>query len=121
MPHALLPEFVQRYLQCKQAAPSTAACIVVPGFLLPVMRPFLKGMHILKTYRKGSTLFDAPAVSGRRCAMAGTHWPVHVFTDAVMPTHTHHLLVNSATLCTRQLCISPQLCPLLLLLSLTSL
>ncbi len=88
MPHALLPEFVQRYLQCKQAAPSTAACIVVPGFLLPVMRPFLKGMHILKTYRKGSTLFDAPAVSGRRCAMAGTHWPVYMFTDAVMPTHT---------------------------------
>ena len=43
----LLPEFVQHYLQCKQAAPSTTACIVVPGFLLPVMRPFLKGMHIL--------------------------------------------------------------------------
>ena len=42
----LLPEFVQHYLQCKQAAPSTTACIV-PGFLLPVMRPFLKGMHIL--------------------------------------------------------------------------
>ncbi len=56
------------------------------AFLLPVMRPFLKGMHILKTYRKGSTLFDAPTASGKRRAMAGTHWPVHMFTDAVMPT-----------------------------------
>ena len=86
-PFTLLLEFVQHYLQCKQAAPSTTACIVVPGFLLPVMRPFLKGMHILKTYRKGSTLFDAPTASGKRRAMAGTHWPVHVFTDAVVPTH----------------------------------
>ncbi len=86
-PFTLLLEFVQHYLQCKQAAPSPTACVVVPGFLLPVMRPFLKGMHILKTYRKGSTLFDAPTASGKRCAMAGTHWPVHVFTDAVMPTH----------------------------------
>ncbi len=86
-PFTLLPEVVHHYLQCKQAAPSTTACIVVPGFLLPVMRPFLKGMHILKTYGKGSTLFDAPTASGKRRAMAGTHWPVHVFTDALMPTH----------------------------------
>ncbi len=86
-PVTLLLEFVQHYLQCKQAAPSTTACIVVPGFLLPVMRPFLKGVHILRTYRKGSTLFDGPTASGKRRAMAGTHWPVHVFTDAVMPTH----------------------------------
>ncbi len=56
MPRSLCSlEFVQHDLQCKQAAPSTTACLVVPGFLLPVMRPFLKGMHILKTYRKGST------------------------------------------------------------------
>ncbi len=86
-PFALLLEFVQHYLQSKQAAPSTTACIVVPGFLLPVMRPFLKGMHILRTYRKESTLFDGPTASNKRRAMAGTHWPVHVFTDAVMPTH----------------------------------
>jgi len=55
-PFTLLPEFAQHYLHCKQAAPSstkqhqaapsTTACIVVPGFLLPVMRPFLKGMNI---------------------------------------------------------------------------
>ncbi len=86
-PFTLLPEFVQHYFQCKQASPSTTACIVVPGFLLPVMRPFLKGMHILKTHHKGSTLFDAPTASGKRRAMAGTHWPVHVFTEAVLPTH----------------------------------
>lgn len=70
-------------MQCKLAAPSTSACIVVPGFLLSVMRPFLKGMHILNTYRKGSVLFDAPTLSGQRRALTGVHWPVHVFTDAV--------------------------------------
>ena len=74
-------------MQCKQAAPSTTACIVVPGFLLPVMRPFLKGMHILKTYRKGSVLFDSPTLSGQCHALTGVHWPVHVFTDAVPLTH----------------------------------
>ena len=47
------------------------------------MRPFLKGMHILKSYCKGST----PIASGKRRSMTGTHWPVHVFTDAVLPTH----------------------------------
>lgn len=86
-PFTMLLEFAQHYMQCKQAAPSTSACIVVPGFLLPVMRPFLKGMHILKTYRKGSVLFDAPTLSGQRRAMTGVHWPVYVFTDAVPPTH----------------------------------
>lgn len=85
-PCTLLPEFVQHYVQCKQAT-SSAACIVVPGFLLPVMCPFLKGMHIVKTYSKGSTLSDSPTASGKRRVMAGTHRPVHVFTDAVMPTH----------------------------------
>ena len=30
-PFTLLREFVQHCLQCKQAAPSTTACIVVPG------------------------------------------------------------------------------------------
>ena len=111
-PFTLLPEFVQHYLHSKQPAPSTA-CIVVPGFLLPVMRPSLKGMHILETYRKGSTLFDAPTASGKRRGMAGTHRPVRVFTDAVLPTHISPV---AATLCTRQLCINLQLCLLLLLL-----
>ena len=87
-PFTLLPEFVQHYLRCKQAASSTTACIVVPGFLLPACpHAFLKGMRILKAYRKGSTLFDAPTASGKRRAMAATHWHVHVFTDAVFHTH----------------------------------
>ena len=77
----------QHYMQCKQAAPSTSACIVVLGFLLSVMRPFLKGMHILKTDGKGSVLFDAPTLSGQRRALICVHWPVNVFTDAVPPTH----------------------------------
>ena len=74
---------MQHYLQCKQAAPSTTA---LPGFLRPVMRPFLKGMHILKTYHEEALLFDAPTASGKRHTMAKTPWPVHMFTDAVLPT-----------------------------------
>ncbi len=52
---------------------------------------------------------------------AGTHW-LYTCSLTLSCPHTYHLLlVNSATLCTRQLCISPQLCLLLLLLFLTSL
>ncbi len=86
-PFRLLPDFGQHHMQCKQAAPSTTACIVVPEFLLPVMRPFLKSMHIFTVSCKGSTLFDAPIASGKHHAMAGTHGPVHMFTDALEPTH----------------------------------
>ena len=46
--------------------------------------------HLKDLYKyicKGSTLFDAPPASGKRRAMAGTHWPVHVSTDAVLFTH----------------------------------
>ena len=51
------------------------------------MRPFLKGMHKLKTYCKGSVLFDVPTLPGQCRALTGVHWPVHVFTDAVLLTH----------------------------------
>ena len=54
------------------------------------MRPFLKGMQTFTTYRKESALLDAPKASGKRHAMAGTHWPVHMFTDGLMPSHTPH-------------------------------
>jgi len=59
----------------------------VRAFLLAVMRPFLKGMQTLKTCHKGSTLFDAHTASGKRRAMAGTHWPVLLLLDVVLPTH----------------------------------
>ena len=120
-PFTLLLEFVQHYLQCKQAAPSTTVCIVVHGFLLPVMRPFLNGMHILETYSKGSTF------SMHRLLLANVvQWlgltGLYTCSLTLSCLHTYHLLlVNSATLCTRQLCITPQLCLLLLLLFLTSL
>ena len=73
------------------AAPNTSAFIVVPASLLPVMHPFLKGMHILQIYRRGSTLLDGPTASGKCRAMAGTHWSVQVLTDAFMPTHNPHV------------------------------
>ena len=44
-------------------------------------------MHVLETYRTGSLLFDAPTAFGKCHAMAGTRGPVHVFTNAVLPTH----------------------------------
>ena len=82
-PFTALHEFVQHYLDCKQASPSLTACILEPQFLLAALRPLLKGMTVLKKYPENTVLFDAPAMSGNRRTMTGVHWPVYVFTDAI--------------------------------------
>ena len=81
----LLNEFIEHYHDCKALTPTTTACILVPQFLLPALRPLLKGMHIIKTFSKGSSMFDSPTLSGQRRPMTGVHWPVHVFIDAPLP------------------------------------
>jgi len=51
-PFTKLNEFIEHYHECKMYAPATTASILVPQFLLPALRPLLKGMHIIKTYSK---------------------------------------------------------------------
>ena len=44
--------------------------------------------HIIKklfTYHKDSALFDAPAASGMRRMQPGTHWAIHIYSDAIKP------------------------------------
>lgn len=79
-PFAKLVDFPQHYAVCKEQQPDLSACILVPSFLLPALRPYLKGMSLLKHYRKGTAVFDAPTKSGQRQS-PGVLWPVFIHTD----------------------------------------
>ena len=58
-------EFVNHYKACKAAAAGNlSACILVPGYLLPVLKALLAVMHLLKRFSKGTIMFDAPAANG---------------------------------------------------------
>ena len=102
-PFTALHEFLEHYVACKEASPTTTACILVPQFLLPALRPLLKGMSIIKKYAKNTVMFDAPTKSANRRTVTGVHWPVYVFSDAV----TMHLLFLSTMVRSVILCMMP--------------
>ena len=71
-----LTTFVQHYLHRKQLSPdNTTACILVPGYVMPLLKPMLSGMTCLKRFSKGAAIFEQ---SARSDSLA---WPVYVFTD----------------------------------------
>ena len=81
-PFTQLTTFVQHYLHCKQLSPdSTSACILVPGYLLPVLKSMLSGMTCLKRFTKGTALFEQSTRSGQLAASPSLSWPVYIFTD----------------------------------------
>ena len=81
-PFTQLTAFVQHYLHCKQLSPdNTSACILVPGYLLPVLKSLLSGMTCLKRFTKGAALFEHSTRSGHLAASPSLSWPVYVFTD----------------------------------------
>ena len=81
-PFTQLTTFVQHYLHCKQLSPdSTSACILVPGYLLPVLESMLSGMTCLKRYTKGAALFEHSTRSGHLAAAPSLSWPVYIFSD----------------------------------------
>ena len=97
-------------LHSKQLSPdNTSACILVPGYL-PVLKPLLSGMRLLKHFTKGAAIFDQCARSGHSSTSPGVHWPVYVYTDVPsaahaacdqgMPLHgLHSATVMSANAC----------------------
>jgi hypothetical protein len=81
-PFDQLHTFIQHYKSCKRLAPgTTSACIVVPDWHGP-FRGLLKGMQLLRTYQKGTVLFNAPESDGVRRDLPGIPWAVHVYYDA---------------------------------------
>ena len=75
-PFTQLTAFVQHYLHCKQLSPyNTTACILVLGYLMPLLKSMLSGMTCLKRFGKGAAIFEQ---SARSDSLA---WPVYVFTD----------------------------------------
>ena len=81
-PFTQLTTFVQHYLHCKQLSPdSTSACILVPGYLMPVLKSLLSGMTCLKRFTKGAALFEQSTRSGSMTTSPSLNWPVYVFID----------------------------------------
>ena len=102
-PFTQLTAFVQHYLHCKQLSlANTSACILVPGYLMPVLKPLLCGMTCLKRFTKGAALFEHATRSGNLAAAPSLHWPAYVFTDvptaadqALERGHSMHRLHNA--------------------------
>ena len=87
-PFTQLTAFLQHYLHCKQLAPdTTSACILVPGYLLPVLKPLLSGMRLLKRFTKGAAIFEQFARSGNAATSPGVQWPVYIYTDVPSAAH----------------------------------
>ena len=81
-PFTQLTTFVQHYLHCRQLSPdSTTACILVLGYLMPVLKSLLSGMTCLKRYTKGAALFEQPSRSGSMATSPSLNWPVYIFSD----------------------------------------
>ena len=105
-PFTQLTTFVQHYLHCKQLSPdSTSACILVPGYLMPVLKSLLSGMTCLKRFAKGAALFEQSTRSGSMAAAPSLNWPVYVFSDvpsaadqALGRGHSMHRLHNATVL-----------------------
>ena len=90
-PFTQLSAFLQHYLHCKQLSPdNTSACILVPGYLMPVLKSLLSGMTCLKRFSKGATLFEQSTRSGSMATSPSLHWPVYIFTD--VPTASYEAL-----------------------------
>ena len=81
-PYADITPFVQHYVECKAKSPhNTSAVIVLPKWK-GAHTKFLKGMHVIKEYPKGSKIFSAPSENGKdRKPLGPTPWPVQVLYD----------------------------------------
>ena len=82
-PFTQLSTFLQHYLHCKQLSPdNTSACILVPGYLMPVLKSLLSGMTCLKPFSKGAALSEQSTRFGSMATSPSLNWPVYIFTDA---------------------------------------
>ena len=107
-PFSQLTAFLQHYLHCKQSAPdSTSGCILVPGYLLPMLKSLLSGMRLLKKFNKGTAIFEQSSRSGHQSTSPSVHWPMYVYTDvpsdayqAMGPGQNMHRLHNAVVVAT---------------------
>lgn len=82
-PYADITPFVRHYVQCKAKSPhNTSAVIILPKWKGSHTQ-YLKGMHVIKEYPKGSKIFSAPShdSGAARVPLGPTPWPVQVLYD----------------------------------------
>ena len=82
-PFDKLDEMLQHYCMEKAESPyDTSGCFVVPKWPKALFNRFLKGMHVLVHYPKGSRIFYAvDKETGKRELMPGIPWDVKVYYD----------------------------------------
>jgi hypothetical protein len=82
-PYGDIAPFLRHYSECKAKAPHKTSAVVVLPKWKGSYQQYLKGMHIIKEYPKGSKLFTGPSKdgSGTREQLGPTPWPVQVFYD----------------------------------------
>ena len=54
---------------------------LVPGYLLPMCKPLLSGMRLLKKFSKGAAMFEQSLRKGHAATAPGVSWPVYIYTD----------------------------------------
>jgi len=82
-PYADITPFVKHYVQCKAKSPhNTSAVIILPKWKGSHTQ-YLKGMHVVKEFPKGSKIFSAPSEgnTAERIPLGPTPWPVQVLYD----------------------------------------
>ena len=81
-PFSQVASFLQHYLHCKQlSSENVSACVLVPGYLLPMCKPLLSRMHLLKKFRKGAAIFEQSLRKGHAATAPGVSWSVYVYTN----------------------------------------
>ena len=82
-PYADMTPFIKHYVECKTKSPhNTSAVLILPKWRGSHTH-YLKGMHVIKEFPKGSRIFSAPGAtnSSERIPLGPTPWPVQVLYD----------------------------------------
>ena len=71
---------IQHHFACKAQNPTTSMCILVPCLKGATFWPLLKGLQRIRTYPKGSSIFQQTASDGS-VQKPSVPWPTAVFYD----------------------------------------
>jgi len=85
-PYAETAMYLLHFVQAKQKSPyNTSACVMLPEWAVPNLRPLLKGWERVFTYQKGAKIYEVPCTSKSR--MPGIPWAMQVWhSPTALPT-----------------------------------
>lgn len=86
-PYQDIYSFVRHYVELKRSRPDISACLLLPDWP-GKFNHLLRGMRLLKTYARGTVLFEAPATPDNpavRVALPGIPFACHLYYDPPVP------------------------------------